>query len=270
MLATLWTTIIADPILNLLVWFYDVSGNLGLSIIALTVAIRLILVPIMNPSMKSMKKQRDLQPEITKLREKYKYDQKKLAAEQMALFKQHGINPASGCLSQIVMIMLLIALFSNIQAFTVHFDIDKVNSKLYTESIKLAPGESINTNFGYMDLSKPDPLYILALLSGVFQYIASKMMIPYIKKAEKVAEQTPAKSDDIAFQMQQQSLYMMPIMNIIIGVTLPAGVVLYIIVTTLFTVVQNYFVSGWGGMQPAIDFLAKKLNFTNSAGSNKK
>jgi YidC/Oxa1 family membrane protein insertase len=231
---------------------YRLTGNLGWSIIGLTVLIRAILIPVVAPSMKAIKKQRDLQPELNKLKVKYKGDQRKLAQEQMELFRKHGINPASGCLSQIVMIVVLIALFSVIQLFAVQHDATRINANIYFNEFKLLESETISTQFGYLDLAKADPFYVLALLSGVLQFIASKMMLPYIEKAEKAAEKTEPKSDDIAFQMQQQTLYMMPIMNVIIGIALPSGVLLYIVVTTLFTIVQNYFMTGWGGMTPIV------------------
>lgn len=252
MLSDLWNYILISPILNLLLSLYKLTGSLGFSIIGLTLIIRLILVPVVAPSMRAMKKQQDIQPELSKLREKYKYDQQKLAKMQMEMFKKHGINPASGCLSQIVMIMVLIALFSVIQLFAVQGDVSAINSKIFFDQLKLADTDQIKTGFGYLDLAKPDPIFLLALLSGALQFVASKMMIPHIQKAEKAAEKTPPKSDDLAFQMQQQTLYMMPIMNIIIGVTLPSGVILYIVVTTIFTIAQNYFMSGWGGMTPLI------------------
>jgi YidC/Oxa1 family membrane protein insertase len=110
----------------------------------------------------------------------------------------------------------------------------------------------------YLDLGKPDPFYILAILSGALQFVQSKMTFPYVEKAEKAAEITPDKSDDIAYNMQQQMLYTMPVMNLVIGITLPAGVVLYILTTTVFSIVQTYFVTGWGGLYPWV----KKLGIT--------
>jgi len=255
MFGTIWNFILVAPILNLLMALYRLTGSLGWSIIGLTILVRLVLVPVVAPSMKAIKKQRDIQPELAALKEKYKHDQKKLAAEQMELFKKHGINPASGCLSQIVMIAVLIALFSVIQLFAVKNDITAINSHIYFAGLKLAATEKIATSFGYLNLAKPDPYLIFAVLSGVLQFVASKMMIPYVEKAEKAAEKTEPKADDIAFQMQQQTLYMMPIMSVVIGVALPSGVLLYIVVTTLFTIGQNYFISGWGGMKPIISKL---------------
>ncbi len=245
---------------------YRLTGSLGLSIIALTIIVRAILIPIVIPSLKALKKQRDLQPELTKLKAKHKGDQRKMAEAQMELFKKHGINPTSGCLSQIVMIIVLIALFSVIQLFAVKHDVTRINSNIYFESFKLAQDEKISTHFGYLDLGKPDPLYILALLSGILQFVASKMMMPFIEKAEKVAEKTEPKTDDIALQMQQQTLYMMPLMNVVIGIALPSGVLLYIVVTTLFTIAQNYFTTGWGGMTPIV---AKVLYSTKQVKKSK-
>lgn len=257
MFGFLWNTILVNPILNGLIALYRVFGNLGISIFFLTVIIRGLLIPVVAPSMKAMKKQRELQPEINKLKEKFGHDKQLLAQKQMDLFKEHGINPASGCLNQIAMIMVLIALYNVINKFTLHGTADVLNQSIYFPELKLAENDIINTNFLYLNLAKPDPYFILALLSGAFQFIASKMMIPYVEQAEKAAEKTPEKSDDIAMAMQQQSLYMMPIMNVIIGVTLPSGVVLYILTTTLFTIVQNYFISGLGGLKPWIHKLKK-------------
>ncbi|OGC38966.1 hypothetical protein A3K42_00420 [candidate division WWE3 bacterium RBG_13_37_7] len=130
--------------------------------------------------------------------------------------------------------------------------ITHINTQLYFDFLKL--GDTIlKTRFFYLDLTKPDPFYITAVLSGILQFIASKMMMPAIEKAEKAAEKTPGKMDDLAYNMQQQSLYMMPVMSVIIGVTLPAGIMLYIVTTTLFSIVQNYCINGWGGVKPWID-----------------
>ncbi len=255
MLGTIWNTLLVNPLLNALIGFYQLFGNFGIAIIALTVFIRAILIPVVKPSMEMMKKQKELQPQIMALRQKYKYDQQALGKKQMELFKEHGVNPASGCLNQIAMLVILIALYNVIRNFALTPDINIINEHLYFNFLKLASGEILSTKFLYLDLAKPDPLFIVALLSGVLQFIASKMMMPEVEKIEKQAEKTPGKTDDMAAMMQQQTLYMMPIMNVIIGVTLPSGVMLYIIATTIFTVVQNYFITGWGGLKPWINKL---------------
>lgn len=250
MFSAIWNTILVNPIMNALVGFYQLTGSLGLAIILLTIFIRTVLIPVVLPSMKTMKKQRDLQPELEKIKEKYKNDRKKQAEMQMELFKKHGLNPASGCLTQIVMIIVLFALFGVIRRFTQAADISEINTHIYFEFLKLASTQQIDTSFLWMDLSRPDPFFVLALLSGLLQLIQSKMTMPYVEAGEKAAKKTPDKKDDIAYNMQEQMLYTMPIMNVVIGVTLPAGVVLYILTTTVFSLVQTYFVSGLGGLKP--------------------
>ena len=248
----LWNNLLVNPLFNLIFVFYRLTGSLGVSIIFLTLIIRAVLVPIMLPSLKALKKQQDLQPEIDKIKLKFKHDKKKQAEMQMELFKKHGINPASGCSTQIIMILVLIALYGVIRKFTLGASIDELNAHVYFNSLKLIEGESINTNFLYMDLAKPDPFFILAILAGLFQLISSKMTMPFVEQGEKAAKKTPGKSDDLAYNMQQQMLYTMPIMNVLIGLTLPSGVVLYMVVTTIFSIAQSYFVSGWGGLKPWI------------------
>jgi YidC/Oxa1 family membrane protein insertase len=249
MLGTIWNTLLVNPIFNILVGLYKLTGSLGFSIIILTVFIRTLLIPAVMPSMKAMKKQRDLQPELDEIKQKYKQDKKKQAEMQMVLFKKHGLNPASGCLTQVVMIIVLIALYGVIRMFTINPNIVALNARIYFDFIKLAADEVIKTQFLWMNLAKPDPIFVLAILSGLLQLVQSKMTMPFVEAGEKAAAKTSDKKDDIAYNMQQQMLYTMPIMNVIIGVTLPAGVVLYILATTIFSVVQTYFVSGWGGMK---------------------
>lgn len=251
-MSILWNLLLVNPILNLLVLLYSVTNNLALSIVLLTVGIRGLLIPVMAPSIKNMQKQRDLQPEFDKLKEKYKYDKQKLAQEQMSLLKSHGLNPASGCLTQVVMIIVLIALYNVISKVTINVDINSLNNLIYFSGLKFNETFTINSSFWYMDLGAHDPYYILPVLGGIFQFFASKMMMPYVEKGEESAKKTPDKSDDIAYNMQEQMLYLMPIMTVIIGAKLPSGVALYILTTTVFSIVQQYFLSGWGGLKPWI------------------
>src|SRR3989344_744681 len=255
-LSLVWHTVLVTPIFNLLMILYKYSGNLGISIIILTIIIRALLIPLVLPSLKNMKKQRDLQPELDKIKQKYKYDKKKQAELQMELFKKHGLNPASGCLSQIWMIVILIALYNVINTFANGVTTKHINDLLYFGFLKLDLKETVNTTFLYLNLAKPDPLYMLAVLSGIFQFFSSKMMIPYVEAGESAALKTKDKKDDIAYNMQEQMLYLMPLMTVIIGLKLPAGAVLYILVTTIFSLVQQYFVSGWGGLTPWIRKIA--------------
>lgn len=239
----IWNALLVNPLLNLLIAIYQYTGSLGIGIILLTLIVRTILIPVVVPSMRNMKKQKDLQPELEKIRKKYKNDKKKQAEAQMDLFKEHGLNPASGCLTQIPMFIILIALYNVIQRISTGTSIAEINTHLYFDSIKIL-ADSVQTHFLWMDLAHPDPYYILGILAGVLQFLTTKITFGFTKKAEDVAKKTPDKSDDIAYNIQEQMLYIMPIMTVVIGLTLPAGVVLYIVVTTLFSLVQTYLLMG--------------------------
>lgn len=259
--------ILIDFLFNSLIFFYKIFGDLGIAIIALTIALRLVMAPLTIPSMKAQKKLMELAPEIEKLKKKFKDDKQKFAQAQLELYKQNGANPAAGCLPQIVQLIVLIALY---QAFTQVLpqtgiaSIEKINSTLYP-ALKLPIETTLNLNFlGIMNISQPDVIKISGLptlpgifliLSAITQFLSSKMMMPVVKKEEKVAVKTEGKTDDMMASMQTQMLYLFPIMTILIGFTFPSGLVLYWFVFSLFTLVQQYFITGWGGLKPWADKL---------------
>ncbi|MFH1295614.1 MAG: YidC/Oxa1 family membrane protein insertase [bacterium] len=241
--------------MNLLVLLYREVGNLGLAIIFLSFLVRLVMVPFFIPNLKTAKKQRDLKPELDKIKEKYKHDKKKQAEMQMELFRQHGINPASGCFTNIVTLLIPFALYGVINEISRTTDITSINPKLYVDWLKFGLGDTLNTRFLAFDIARPDRTFILPVLCAVLQFLSSKMMLPAINKAEKLAAQTAPKSDDMLYNMQEQMLYMFPVMMLIFGFRLPSGVMLNIFVSTLFTLVQSYFVMGWGGLSPLVQKL---------------
>ena len=249
----MWQQFLYHPILNLLIFFYQILfQNLGLAILAMTVVLRGALVPLTLPTLKAVKKQKELAPELDKLKKKHKDNKEKLAKAQMELYRQHGINPAAGCLPQILQLVILIALY---QVFIQVLSNDgqavlKLNEVLYFDFLKLDPGRTINTSFGFWNLSSPDKFFILPVLAGAAQLLLAKMMRPAVVKGSKEAKKTPDKSDDLMYTMQEQMLYLMPLMTIFIGWRLPAGLVLYWLATTIFSLVQQYFVSGLGGLEP--------------------
>jgi len=225
-----------------LVFFYHLfGGNLGLPIIAITLITKIILIPLVVPSMKSAKKMQDLKPALDRLKEKHK-DKKELQVAQMALYKEQGINPAAGCLPQIVQIIILISLYQ------VFMDFIKQPS---------IGGLLVNPRFLYLDLTKPDHTYIMPILAGVTQLIFSLMMQSGVethiqnpkKKEDKKKEEN---SLEMASSMQQQMLYMMPLMTVLISLNFQSGLILYWVVSTIFSIVQQYYFSGLGGLKPIL------------------
>lgn len=254
-MTNIWQLLLYQPILNALIFLYKVLfSNLGLAIIALTVLIRAVLSPIMNQQLRSAKKMQELSPELAKLKEKFKDDKQKLAQAQMELYKQNGVNPASGCLPQIVQLIILISLY---QAFNLVIKPDglevvkKLNESLYTFN-KLPEVAALNLNFLYLNLSKPDLFHIpnfvgipgfFVILATVFQFLSSKMMAPVVSKEQKLALKTESKTDDMAGSMQKQMLYMFPLMTLIFGYSMPSGVMLYWFVFSLFSFLQQFIIN---------------------------
>jgi YidC/Oxa1 family membrane protein insertase len=246
----MWDTLLVNPILNLLVALYRGVGNLGIAIILFTVIVKFVMVPLTIPSLKMAKKQRDIQPELDKIKKKFSYDKKKLAEEQMLLFKKHGLNPGAGCITTIITLVFMIAVYNVISMFTMAKDVQIINARLYFSAFKFGAQEVINTSFLHLNLTKPDPFIIVTILAVVTQFLATKMMMPYSQVADKAVKKTPGQADDIAQAMQKQNLYIMPIMFFVFGLTLPSGVMLYILFSTIFQIVQTYMYSGWGGLKP--------------------
>jgi len=230
------------PITSLLVFLYGISGqNLGLAIIFLTLLIRGVLVPITIPSLRSAKKLQDLKPALDKLKEKHK-DKQKLQLAQLELYKQHGINPAAGCLPQVAQLLVLIALY---QVFIKFINNGSIN------------GNPLNLQFLWLNLGKPDPFYILPVLAGLTQLVFSFMMTSGLEghlKAPKDKEAKQKEEDNLemAQSMQQQMLYIMPAMTVLIALKFPSGLALYWVITTLFSLIQQYIISGLGGLKPVL------------------
>lgn len=252
--------LVEQPILNILVGFYKLSFNLGFSIIFLTIFIKLILIPFVIPSYKNMLKQKELKPQLDKLKEKFKDNKQKLAEEQMKLFKEHGINPASGCVSQVAMIFVLIGLYQVVQRFSTLQNLSDLNPSLYFDFLKFGVEEKIQTILWFADMSKPDLTYVLPLLASIFTLVSSAMMLPELTEAEKAAKKASTEMEDMAYSMQQQMTILAPVMTFIVSISLPSALSLYIFISSVFQVFQQYFMlGGWGGLLPYIKLISSKI-----------
>ncbi len=248
----IWNTLLVNPLQFSLIFLYHLLfNNFGLAVIALTIFIRAILVPVTIPALKSAKKMMELKPHLDALKLKHGSDKQRLQMEQLKLYKEHGVNPAAGCLPYLVQFLVLIAMY---QVF-IHFI---QNGKV--------DGIAVNMNFLWMNLSKPDHTYILPIVAGVTQLILSIMMVPpkqlsditgqQLVKTQPVEKEKKEekKEGDMQEQMQKQMLFLMPAMTVFIGISLPSGLAIYWVATTVFSLVQQYFVTGLGGLSP---YLAK-------------
>ena len=225
----LYNVVLYQPIYNFLVFLYNVipGHDIGLAIIALTIVVKLILLPFSMQGLKSQKALTDIQPKMEELKRKYKDDKEKLAAETMRLYKEQKVNPLSSCLPLLIQFPFLIAVY---QAFRMGLSSPDANL-LY--SFIGNPGTINPISFGFLDLAKAN--VFLAVLAGVAQFFQTKMLST--KKPAKVTE--GSKDENMLANMNKSMLYLMPVMTVIIGVSLPGGLTLYWFVTTVLTIVQQ-------------------------------
>lgn len=192
---------------DLLTFFYGLTAtmgipNYGVAIILITLAIKLVLYPLTVKQVKGMKAMQDLQPKMKDLQEKYKGNPEKLNKEMALLYKESGVNPLSGCLPLLVQMPILMGIFFAIRDYQ------------YAH---------VPSFFWMADLSLPDPLYILPILSAATTYIQQK--------------QTSTEGN-------AQTKMMMNLMPLFIGyisITFPAGLVLYWVMSNLFQIVQQWW-----------------------------
>jgi len=197
-------SILARPLLHILKFFYAFLGNYGLSIIFLTVIIKGLFWPLTQKSYSSMKAMQVLQPQMQKIREKYKNDRERLNKEIMELYKTHRVNPLGGCLPMLVQIPVFFALY-----------------KVLLDAIELRHAPFY---FWITDLSAKDPYYITPLIMGVTMFIQQKM--------------TPSTMDPT----QAKVFMLMPLIFTFIFLNFPSGLVIYWLINNLLTILQQYFI----------------------------
>ena len=266
----LFNTLFFGPIVNALVLFYKLltlihfPGALGFAIIILTVLIRFLVWPFTAAQVKSAYKMASLKPLLDALKQQHKGDKQALASAQMALYKEHGVNPAGGCLPALIQIPIFIALY---QAILDVFPgvggqggLEKINNVLYNAWLHLnsAPDAAF---FGLNLAATPAQftkegafLLLIPVLTAALTFVQSKMMMPakhlshHKDEKQKEAKEKEGMEDAMA-SMQGQMVYLMPVMIGYFAFQFPVGLAIYWNTFTIMGIVQQYRVAGWGGMQ---------------------
>ncbi|MCF8058089.1 MAG: membrane protein insertase YidC [Bacteriovoracaceae bacterium] len=197
--------VIAVPILRGLQFFYKYVPNYGFAIILITLFIRTLLFPLQYKSFKSMKKMQRLQPDLAKVKEKYGDDPQRMQKETMELFKKNGANPMGGCLPLVLQMPVFFAFY-----------------QVLFNSVELLNAPFI---LWINDLSAKDPYYVLPVLMGAAMFAQTKL--------------NPSTTAD---PTQQKMMMFMPLIFTFFMKDLPAGLNLYIFVSTVFGIAQQLFV----------------------------
>ena len=221
------------------------AGAYGLAIIAVTVLVRLVLAPLfqlqLSMGRRSMENQRKLAPQLTEIRKKYKSDPRKLQAATMELYSEHGINPLGGlggCLPALLQAPILTALYWVFLGNTTNGMI--ADHFLFVPHLNQSP----MAHPLLPGLPIPTLVYlIIPLLAAATTFVQSRMM-----------QQAPSPAATEQEQQQQQMTrtmqVMMPIMIAYFAFITPAGLGLYWLISNCVSIIQQYFVTGWGGLRP--------------------
>src|SRR5256885_11984690 len=252
-LAPYWNFLLVHPLISVLVFFYNLTGDSGLAIVLLTITIRLILFPLFRIQIQNQRATQELAPALAELKAKCGSDKQRLSQEQMKLYQERGYNPAMGCLPLLLQMPLLFALYAALsQAPTIAAD--QWGNVLIPLVSPPAGGHLDLTAHWLPWLPEPeglahkgDPFFILPVLAGALQLVSSIMFQPKVQP----------KTVDPQQKMMQSMQYYFPLLTVVFALQFPAGLALYWITTPRFGIVQQYFVSGWGQLPRFLPFLKR-------------
>lgn len=227
-MSQLFQVILYQPLFNGFVGLYNLIPDVGVVILLITVLVKLILYPLNSSSIKSQKSLTELQPKLEALKLKFKDDKQALAQETMRLYKENKVNPLASCLPILVQLPILIALYYVLQK-----GLTTNEYGLLYPFVK-NPGTIKTVSLGLIELGKSS--IILAVLAGGAQFWQTKMMM---RKQPPKEAGAGGKDEGMMATMNKQMLYFMPVMTVIIGMQLPAGLTLYWFLSTLLTALQQ-------------------------------
>ncbi len=236
------------------------------AIVVLTLVVRAVLIPLYRKQLVSQRRMQLLQPELNEIKKRFKGDAMKIRMAQQELMRERGVNVLAGCLPLLLQLPLLFIMYSVIQNGLTNVD---PTAMLTVAGVQVVPltctnvdpatgmpnaalGPCIDTVIPFLgtsiDVSQPSTIFavagfgisILAILSALLQLVQSRMMLP-------AADPT---NDDPNVRVQRQMMLFLPIISVVYGGFLPAGLFIYWIVATIFSIVQQYLIVGWGSMFP--------------------
>jgi YidC/Oxa1 family membrane protein insertase len=237
-----------------------VPGAIAWAIVVLTLVVRAVLIPLYRKQLVSQRRMQLIQPELKEIQKRFKGDQVKSRLAQQELFKERGINPLAGCLPLLLQLPLLFIMYSVIQNGLTNQDPSAMVTVFGTKIVDIHCTNVVN---GVIDATKPcidsvvpilgniaQPqaflwiagfgLSVLAIASALLQLVQSRMMLPVADPA----------NDDPNARIQRQTMLFLPLISVVYGGFLPAGLFIYWIVATIFSIVQQYLIVGWGAMFP--------------------
>jgi len=202
--------------------------NAGLAIIGFTIIVKTLMLPLTVQSIRSSKAMQELQPRIKELQKKHGNDRQRLSQETMALYQQHRVNPMAGCLPMVIQIPIFLGLYNAITTLS------NSGAGLWSQPFLWIPS-----------LAHPDPIHLLPIVAGIFQFVQTQMMRPANQQ----------KSTDPQQAMMNSVMNIMPLTVVFFGWSFAAGPVVYWATQSIYSVAQQWFITGWGSLGKWAPFL---------------
>ena len=208
----------AKPIGSLLAWIYGMVNNYGLSIIILTLLVRLIILPLYANQIKYQMKMTELQPKLKELQEKYAADRQTLSEKTMELYRQEGVSPSSGCLPLLIQMPIIMGLFALLRSPLTYMTAPQMIAAVHESFLWVK------------DLCQPDS-WILPLIAGISTYLTYTVG----------AMGQGASGGDPTGAMSKMMQYFFPIFIFLLGRSFPAGLALYWAIGNTFMIFQGFY-----------------------------
>ncbi|MBI3978244.1 MAG: membrane protein insertase YidC [Chloroflexi bacterium] len=232
----LWNQLFFDPMLNGLIALSALfAGSFGITIVAFTVIVRLLMLPLTLKQLHASKAMSTLQPKIQELQKKHGKDRERLSQETMALYREHGVNPLGCAVPTFLQFPIWIGLYQAI--FMALSDRPEgfleLSKHLYPGLDVVQRALPLHNHFLWLNLAAPDQLYILPVLVGGSMWLQQKMM-------------TMPSTDPQQMQMNQMMQVMMPLMFGFFTLQFASGLAIYWVASNLISIAIQYKVTGWG------------------------
>ncbi len=226
----MFDAVLVRPLINAMLLLYKFLGQETIVAVAvITLLLRLAMTPLQLKQQKGVKRQQELKPKLDELQKKYKDDKNQLAQEQMKLYREAGINPMAGCLPTLIQLPLMISLYQAIIRVLASTPLQLL--ALPKDIYNWIPGLStlvpLKSQFLWLDLAIPDPLFILPVLVVITSWYYQKLL-------------TPPAMDPQAEAMNKQMTLMMPLMTGFFTLTYASGLGVYFLITNLVGILQYF------------------------------
>ena len=238
MFSLIWHTIFFDPVYNGLVFFIDTipGGDVGLSIIAITIVVKMILLPLSLKAAKTQKVLRDIDPKLKEIKERLKDKREEQARAIMDLYKEAGINPFSSIFLMLLQIPIIIALYFSVSRGG-GVALPDINIDILYSFVPI-PEHASMMFLGLIDVAAKS--WPLAALAGITQFLHARMTL-----TPPAPKKDPNKADfkeDFAHTMHLQMRYVLPIVIFVVAYSISAAVALYFTISNLATIAQEFVV----------------------------